>query len=185
MWVRGPCQTLCFAEMTATHGRSSTCQDRGWQSPTASRGGPETFLGSSYCRFEGALAPSLTVEHSRNQLMKTGDSDDIQGPSEIAILLDRFVADTEYVPPCARLITSVQDLPERLSSYAGRVVADEAWRAWESDGRVWFITGRLSPMFARLDRPALRVFFYSPEGALVTSGIWGLRDDGHWSLCEV
>jgi hypothetical protein len=105
-------------------------------------------------------------------------------PSALELLLERFAVEMRYVPPQARLIDEITELPLALERKAAGCGSDAVWRAWIHDGRIWFIIGRLSPWSVnRPDRLMLHALFFNVEGELVSSGIWRREPSGQWTLC--
>ena len=108
----------------------------------------------------------------------------IRQPSALELLLERFAAEMRYVPPRARLIHDIADLPVGLQRKAAGCGGDAAWRAWLDDSCIWFMIGRLSPWSVRRpDRVMLHVLFFDVAGELVSSGVWRRERRGLWTLC--
>lgn len=101
-------------------------------------------------------------------------------------LLERFAIETRYVPPHARLVTDLSELPLALEGRATGCDGGAAWRAWTDDARIWFIIGRLSRLWLVQsdNRPMLYVLFFDASGELVTSGVWRRDEPGGWTLCH-
>jgi hypothetical protein len=105
-------------------------------------------------------------------------------PSALELLLERFAVEMRYVPPQARPIDDIADLPSGLQRKAAGCGSDAVWRAWINDGCIWFMIGRLSPWSVRRpDRVMLHVLFFDLAGELVSSGVWRREPRGHWTLC--
>jgi hypothetical protein len=104
--------------------------------------------------------------------------------SALELLLERFVVEMRYVPPQARLMDDIAELPLALQRKAAGCGSDAAWRAWISEGCIWFMIGRLSPWsIHRPDRVMLHVLLFDVSGELVSSGVWRGERFGHWTLC--
>lgn len=105
-------------------------------------------------------------------------------PSALEQLLEQFAADTRYVPPRARLIEDIGELPLALELRAGECGTDAAWRAWTHEGRIWFVIGRMSRWaVSRPDHLMLHALFFDVSGELVSSGVWRRDQPGVWTLC--
>jgi hypothetical protein len=105
-------------------------------------------------------------------------------PSALELLLERFAIDMRYVPPQARLVHDISELPSALERKAAGCGGDAVWRAWVYEGRIWFIIGRLSPWSVnRPDRVMLHALFFDVAGELVSSGAWRREQHGQWTLC--
>lgn len=104
--------------------------------------------------------------------------------SALELLVERFALEMRYVPPEARLIEDIVELPLALERKAAGCGGDAAWRAWIHEGCIWFIIGRLSPWSVhRPDRVMLHALFFDVSGELVSSGVWRREKSGHWTLC--
>ncbi len=105
--------------------------------------------------------------------------------SHLKELLERFALETQYVPPHARLVDDLRELPLALEGRATGCGSEAAWRAWTDGARIWFITGRLSwwPIESH-SRPTLHLLFFDDSGDLVSSGVWRRDEPGTWTLCQ-
>lgn len=107
-----------------------------------------------------------------------------RSPTALELLLERFAVETRYVPPQARLIDDVAELPLSLELKAAGCGSDAAWRAWVSEGCIWFMIGRLSRWsISSPDRLMLHALFFDVSGELVSSGVWRRERPGRWTLC--
>ena len=105
-------------------------------------------------------------------------------PSALELLLQQFAVETRYVPPQARLIDDLAELPLALQRKALGCGSDAVWRAWVHDGCTRFIIGRLSPWsIHRPDRVMLHALFFDVSGELVSSGVWRREKSARWILC--
>jgi hypothetical protein len=110
----------------------------------------------------------------------------LQKPSQIAAMLDLFVADKRCIPTDANPVSSPEQLPPGLQRIAERAMDNEGWRAWaDGNGRIWFLRGKVSDTFSRrMHRPAMHVFFHDSEGELTEAGVW-VRDNDGWDACAI
>jgi hypothetical protein len=102
--------------------------------------------------------------------------------SALESLLERFAVETCYVPPQARLIDSLDELPLSLELKATGCGTDATWRAWTSEGCIWFMIGRVSRWSVCCpDRLLLHALFFDVAGELVSSGVWRRERPGRWT----
>lgn len=105
-------------------------------------------------------------------------------PSALQQLLEKFAAETCYVPPQALLIEDVSELPLALELKAGECGPDAAWRAWTHEGCIWFMIGRVSRWsVCHRNHLMLHALFFDVSGELVSSGVWRRDRPAVWTLC--
>jgi hypothetical protein len=106
-------------------------------------------------------------------------------PSGLEILLERFAVEMRYVPPQARLVADLGELPCALQRKALACGGDAAWLAWTDESCVWFLIGRLPRWFVdRPDQVMMQALFFDTFGGLVSSGLWRREQPGRWKLCQ-
>jgi hypothetical protein len=100
-------------------------------------------------------------------------------------LIQRFVADSRYVPRTAQRLLDPSELPPVLERVAMRAqLYSQTWFAWTDGPRVWFVVAEMATVTVRHRKEnALRMFFYDDEGRFVSWGSWALHPGG-WMLCE-
>jgi hypothetical protein len=99
-------------------------------------------------------------------------------------LLERFAKDTRCVPPGAHLIRDNRELSPALQRQTIDCGDEAAWLAWNYEGCIWFMIGRLSPWYLHSrDRLILHALFFDASGELVSSGMWRREQRGRWKLC--
>ena len=103
-------------------------------------------------------------------------------PSNLELLLERFATEIRYVPPWARLIDNISELPPALRRTAAGCGSNAAWRAWINERCIWFMIGRLpSGTIRRPECLMLHALFFDVAGDLVSSGLWRREHSGRWT----
>lgn len=117
--------------------------------------------------------------------MKTVTLRALQQPVRLLTFLESLVASQNWVPPGVHQIIDQAELSSALQKLSIKTVeSGGAWLAWRAYDGVRFFTVEMSLELSReRRRPALKVSYYSDQGALEYYSHWIQLPAGTWQRC--
>ena len=109
----------------------------------------------------------------------------LQQPSQVAKLLEAFVARADLLPKGCYQIRDPTALPSPLQRIVTRALQDgRVWTCWANTHDTWLFTCELSlPSSRERATPVLLVNRYAESGELQDAGSWMTDPDGKWRRC--
>lgn len=98
-----------------------------------------------------------------------------------AELLESFAVHYLCIGAAARRLERLDELPPELRRNVGNGRDQQySWFAWEHDGRVSLITGESVVGASQADQPTLRLCRFTPQGELISCGLWHRLGHADW-----
>jgi hypothetical protein len=118
--------------------------------------------------------------------METQRLKTIQVPDHTLGMLESFAITVLGVPPEARRVNRLAELPPQLRRHIGTGPGQQyVWFAWSAGERTSLLTGTLELERSReRGRPVLEVRSYDADGLLEEASAWVRTGPTEWVRCE-
>jgi hypothetical protein len=109
----------------------------------------------------------------------------IQHPSQVARLLEAYIAFTDILPKGAYQIRTAVAIPTPMRGLVMEAVKlGKSWSCWAQGTQIWLFTAEMSlPLSRERGAPVLQVKLYGEDGLLRESGNMMTDHTGNWCRC--